>query len=160
MRTTKQMQREKRRQLDEKLAFSFPTNDLLEELASKCTKDPSPDNSFQYAFALSKSKNPAELRYSISMLDSLVKNGYQHQVDCMYGSATAYYLLGEYDKTRSTCEAILRNRPENDAAAELHTASIAAKDEEDEKKATKIAVGGTVAVAAVGLALILGGRKR
>lgn len=160
MRTTKQMQREKRRQLDEKLAFSFPTNDLLEELASKCTKDPSPDNSFQYAFALSKSKNPAELRYSISMLDSLVKNGYQHQVDCMYGSATAYYLLGEYDKTRSTCEAILRNRPENDAAAELHTASIAAKDEEDEKKATKIAVGGTVAVAAVGLALLLGGRKR
>ena len=160
MRTTKQMQREKRRQLDEKLAFSFPTNDLLEELASKCTKDPSPDNSFQYAFALSKSKNPAELRYSISMLDSLVKNGYQHQVDCMYGSATAYYLLGEYDKTRSTCEAILRNRPENDAAAELHTASIAAKDEEDEKKATKIAVGGAVAVAAVGLALLLGGRKR
>jgi len=160
MRTTKEMQREKRRQLDEKLAFSFPTNDLLEELASKCTKDPSPDNSFQYAFALSKSKNPAELRYSISMLDSLVKNGYQHQVDCMYGSATAYYLLGEYDKTRSTCEAILRNRPENDATAELHTASIAAKDEEDEKKATKIAVGGTVDVAAVGLALILGGRKR
>ena len=154
------MQREKRRQLDEKLAFSFPTNDLLEELASKCTKDPSPDHSFQYAFALSKSKNPAELRYSISMLDSLVKNDYQHQVDCMYGSATAYYLLGEYDKTRSTCEAILRNRPENDAAAELHTASIAAKDEEDEKKATKIAVGGAVAVAAVGLALLLGGRKR
>ena len=160
MRTTKQMQREKRRQLDEKLAFSFPTNDLLEELASNCTKDPSPDNSFQYAFALSKSKNPAELRYSISMLDSLVKNGYQHQVDCMYGSATAYYLLGEYDKTRSTCEAILRNRPENDAAAELHSASVAAKDEEDEKKATKIAVGGAVAVAAVGLALLLGGRKR
>lgn len=156
------MQREKRQQLDEKLSLSSPTNDLLEELASNCTKDPSPDNSFQYAFALSKSRNAGELRYSISMLDSLVKNGYEHQVDCMIGSATAHYLLGEYDASRFACEAILRNRPENVAAAELHTASIAAKDEEDETKAKKIAVGGTVAVAAVGLALLFGagGRKR
>ena len=95
------------------------------------------------------------------MLDSLVKNGYEHQIDCMYGSATAHYLLGEYDKCRGICEAILRSRPENDAAAELHVASIVAKDEEDEKKAKQIAVGGTVAIAAVGLAaLILGGKKR
>ena len=44
----------------------------------------------------------------------------------------------------------------------MHTASIAAKDEEEEKKAKKIAVGGTVAVAAMGLALLFGagGRKR
>lgn len=91
------MQRERRRQLDEKLALSHPTNDLLEELASNCTKDPNPDNSFQYAFALSKSRNAGELRYSISMLDSLVRNGYEHQLDCMFGSATAHYLLGEYD---------------------------------------------------------------
>jgi fission 1 protein len=154
------MQREKRNQLDEKLALSCPTNDLLEDLASQCTKDPSKDNSFQYAFALSKSRNPDELRYAIHMLDSLVTNGYQHQVDCMYGSATAHYLLGEYDKSRSICEAILRNRPENDAAAELHTASIAAKDQEDEKKMQQVAVGGTVAIAAVGLALLLGGSRK
>lgn len=152
------MQREKRSQFDEKLALSFPTNDLLEELAAT---DPSPDNSFQYAFALSKSKNPEELRYAISMLESLVKNGYQHQVDCMYGSAVAHYLLGEYETSRSICEAILRNRPENAVAAELHTASIAARDEEDEKRAQKIAVGGTVAAAAlgVGLALLFGGGR-
>jgi len=154
------MQRERRRQLDEKLSLSHPSNALLEELASNCTKDPSPDNSFQYAFALSKSKNAGELHYSIALLDSLVKNGYEHQADCMYGSATAHYLLGEYDKCRSLCEAILRTRPENELAAELHTAAIAAKDEEDEKTAKKIAVGGTVAVAAVGLALLLGGKKR
>ena len=156
------MQREKRSQFDEKLALSFPTNDLLEELAAKCTKDPSPDNSFQYAFALSKSKNPEELRYAISMLDSLIKNGYQHQVDCMYGSAVAHYLLGEYETSRSICEAILRNRPENAVAAELHTVCIAARDEEDEKKAQKIAVGGTVAAAVlgVGVALLLGGRSK
>ena len=160
MRTSRQLQREKRRQLDEKLAMSCPTNELLEDLASKCAQDPCSDNSFQYAFALSKSKNDGELQYSITMLDSLVKNGYQHQVDCMYGSATAYYLLGQYDKSRSVCEAILRTRPENDVAAELHTASIAAKDEEDERKAAKLAIGGTAAVAALGLALLLGGRKR
>lgn len=154
------MQRENKRQFDEKLALSHPSNELLEDLAAQCTKDPSPDNSFQYAFALSKSQSSGELTYSISMLDSLVRNGYEHQIDCMYGSAVAHYLLGKYDKCRSICEQILRNRPENDAAAELHTASIAAKDEEDEKKAKQIAVGGTVAVAAVGLALLLGGGRK
>mmetsp|Transcript_17939 Transcript_17939/g.29039 ORF Transcript_17939/g.29039 Transcript_17939/m.29039 type:complete len:164 (-) Transcript_17939:146-637(-) len=162
MRTSKEMQREKRLHLDEKISLSLPTNELLEDLASNCTKDPSPDNSFQYAFALSKSRNVGELRYSISMLESLIKNGYEHQVDCMYGTAMAYYLLGEYDRSRRACEAILRNRPENDAAAELHTANIAASDEEDEKKAKAIAVGGTVAVAAIGIAAVLlggGGRK-
>ena len=160
MRTSKQVQRERRIQLDEKLALSYPSDDLLKELASIYTKDPSPDNAFQFAFALSKSENAGDLQHSISMLDSLIRNGYLHQVDCMYGTAAANYLLGRYDKSRSICEAILRNMPENNAAAELHTASIAAKDEEDELKAKKIAVGGTMAIAAVGLALLLGGKKR
>ena len=66
--------------------------------------------------------------------------------------------LPEYDKSRNICEAILRNRPENVLAAELHSASISAKDDADEKKVKQIAVGGTVAVAALGVAgLILGG---
>lgn len=93
------------------------------------------------------------------MLDSLVKNGYEHQVDCMFGSATAHYLLGEYDEARSLCEAILRNRPENDAAAQLHTASLSAKDDKEEKMVRDIAIGGTAAVAAVGLALLLGKKR-
>jgi fission 1 protein len=160
MRISKQVQRERRIHLDDKLALSYPSDDLLKELASNYTNDPSPDNAFQYAFALSKSQNAGDLQHSITMLDSLIRNGYLHQADCMYGTATANYLLGEYDKCRSTCEAILRNRPENVAAAELHIASIAAKDEEDELMAKKIAVGGTIAIAAVGLALLLGGKKR
>ena len=161
MRTSKQLQRERRQQLDEKLALSHPSNELLEELAAKCTKDPSADHKFQYAFAMSKSTNENELHYSIAMLDSLLKNGYEHQIDCMYGSATANYLLGEYDKSRNICEAILRNRPENMLAAELHTASISAKDDADEKKVKQLAVGGTVAVAVLGVAaLILGGASK
>jgi fission 1 protein len=159
MKTSKSMQRSVRRHLDEKLALSTPPQELLEELASKCTQDPSSDNTFQYAFALSKSRDKSELQYSISMLDSLVKNGYEHQVDCMFGSATARYLLGEYDETRSLCESILRNRPENEAAAELHTASVSAKDDQDEKLARDIALGGTAAVAALGLALLLGKKR-
>ena len=160
MRTTKQLQREKRRLLDEKLALQHPSSNLLDELSKKYTTDPSPDNSFQYAFSLCKSKDPSELKYSISILDSLMKNGYEHEVDCMYGSAVAHYLLGEYDTCRLICEAILRNRPENDAAAELHSAAISRKDEADEMKARNIAVGGTLAIAAVGLALLFGGKKR
>ena len=158
MRTSKQLQRERRQQLDEKLALSHPSNELLEDLAAQCTKDPSADHKFQYAFALSKSSNEQELHYSIAMLDSLLNSGYEHQIDCMYGSAIARYLLGEYDKSRNICEAILRNRPENVLAAELHTSNLSAKDDADEKKVKQIAVGGTVAVAALGVAaLILGG---
>jgi len=82
-------------------------------------------------------------------------------MDCMYGCAVAHYLLGEYDKSRSECEAILRTYPENNAVADLHVASFAAMDEDDEKKAKTIAVGGTVAMAALGLALMFGaGAKR
>ncbi|KAL3807856.1 hypothetical protein ACHAXA_001873 [Cyclostephanos tholiformis] len=158
--SSKQVQRERKIQLDEKLALSYPNDDLLKDLASNYTKDPNPDNAFQYAFALSKSQNADELQHSMVMLDSLIRNGYKHQVDCMYGTATASYLLGEYDKCRCVCEAILRNMPENSAAAELHTASLAAKDEEDELKAKKIAVGGTMAIAALGIALLLGGKRR
>ena len=55
---------------------------------------------FQYAFCLSKSPEPSELRYAVAMLDGLVKEGYEHQVDCMYGAACALYLLGDYDKAR------------------------------------------------------------
>lgn len=104
--------------------------------------------------------DPNELKYSISILNSLLKNGYEHEVDCMYGSAVAHYLLKEYNTCRSICEAILRNRPENDAALELHSAAISCMEEVDEKKMRNIAMGGTVAIAAVGLAFLLGGKKR
>mmetsp|Transcript_24759 Transcript_24759/g.49367 ORF Transcript_24759/g.49367 Transcript_24759/m.49367 type:complete len:163 (-) Transcript_24759:396-884(-) len=161
MRTSKQMQREARRRLDEKLDMARPSNDLLEELATNCTTSPSPDNTFQYAFALSKSQNNAdELNYSISLLSSLIKDGYAHQLDCMYGIATARYLLGQYDKARMECEAILRSRPEHELAGELHLACLVAKEEREEEKVKKVVVGGTVAVAAVGLAMLLGGGKR
>ena len=88
-----------------------------------------------------------------------MKNGYEHQVDCMFGSATAHYLLGEYEEARGLCEAILRNRPENEAAAQLHTAALSAKDDREEKMARGIAIGGTAAVAALGLALLLGKKR-
>lgn len=65
-----------------------------------CAKDPSPDNTFQYAFCLSKSSERSELRYSITILDGLVKEGYEHQMDCMYGAACAFYLLEDYNRAR------------------------------------------------------------
>lgn len=65
-----------------------------------CANNPSSNNTFQYAFALSKSEEPSELRYAVNMLDGLVADGFEHQVDCMYGAATALYLLGEYTEAR------------------------------------------------------------
>ena len=55
---------------------------------------------FQYAFALSKSRQESELRYAVTILDNLVKEGYDHQLDCMVGAATALYLLMDFDEGR------------------------------------------------------------
>jgi len=97
---TKQSQKQTRRELDEKLSLSIPSRNLLESLAVKCAEDPSPNNTFQYAFALSKSRQESELRYAVTILDNLVKEGYDHQLDCMVGAATALYLLMDFDEGR------------------------------------------------------------
>ena len=89
-----------REELDRKLRLSQPPRDLLEELALTAAKEQSQDATFQYAFALSKSSEKSELRYAVTILDGLVYEGYGHQIDCMYGAATALYLLGDYDEAR------------------------------------------------------------
>ena len=98
MAVTKVKQRKSKEVLDDKLRLSTPSRVLLEKLAIDCASKPSPDNTFQYAFALSKSDNQAELKYSCTILDGLLKEGYEHQVDCMYGAATEYYLLGNFEE--------------------------------------------------------------
>jgi len=101
MGVTADRQRQVKEELDRKLALSEPSRELLEELAISCAKQPkNQETNFQYAFALSKSREPSELRYAVTILDGLVASGYEHQVDCMYGAATAMYLLGEYDEAR------------------------------------------------------------
>jgi hypothetical protein len=89
-----------KQELDRKLSLSAPTRELLEELAVACAHDPTPHAKFQCAFALSKSNEPSELRYAVTILDGLVADGYEHQVDCMYGAATALYLLGDHQEAR------------------------------------------------------------
>ncbi len=105
MAKTSDRQKAAKADLDSKLVLSAPSRQLLEELAVECAKDPTNAHArFQYAFALSKSyQEPAELRYAVTILDGLVAEGYEHQVDCMYGAATALYLLGEYDACRVSC---------------------------------------------------------
>ena len=101
---TKSSRKVIRAELERKLQLSPPSRDLLEELAIACSKDPTDsDATFQYAFALSRSPQASELRYAVSMLDALIADGYEHQVDCMVGAATALYLLGEFDESR-VCE--------------------------------------------------------
>ena len=97
---TANRQKAAKEEVDRKLMLSAPTRELLEELAVACSKDASPHARFQYAFALSKSSEPSELRYAVTILDGMVSEGYEYQVDCMYGAATALYLLGDYDEAR------------------------------------------------------------
>jgi hypothetical protein len=65
--------------------------------------------------------------------------------------------LKHYAEARSVAEAILRNNPQNALAGELHVASMVAMEEDEERKVRNVAIGGTAAVAALGLALLLGG---
>jgi len=142
--------RQIRKALDEKLEMSAPRRETLESLAVECASDPSPNNTFQYAFCLAKSSQENELKYAIKILDSLVKEGYEHQLDCMYGAATALYLLGKYKQARIRCENILRSHPDHTGAKELHIACIDGAEQEKERQATKIAAIGTTAVAVAG----------
>jgi hypothetical protein len=57
---------------------------------------------------------------------------------------------------RRRCEAILRSKPDSRAAAELHLACIDGKEEREQQRAKKAAAG-TVAVAALGAAVAIGG---
>ena len=160
MRTRRSRELGIKRHVDEMLAGSVPNHALLEQLSKQCTDNPCQDSSFQYAFALCKSGEAKELAYAITIMDSLVANGYEHQADCLYGSAVAHYLLGEFAKCRQITEMILRSRGgRHDLASQLHTAAIVSKEQQDKKQAA-VALGGTVAVAAIGIACLLGGRKR
>ncbi len=104
---TRNTQKVTKADLDHKLKLAAPNRQILEDLAVACAKDPSSDNTFQYAFCLSKSTEPSELRYAVSILDGLVKEGYEHQVDCMYGAACALYLLGEFEKSRVSLDFVV-----------------------------------------------------
>ena len=53
-----------------------------------------------------------------------MKEGYDHQIDCIYAAATALYVLGDYEEARARCENILRSKPGSRIASELHLASI------------------------------------
>jgi len=152
MGTTKNTQKQAKAELDHKLNLARPTRQILEDLAITCAKTPSQDNTFQYAFCLSKSCERSELRYAVQILDGLVKEGYEHQVDCMYGSACALYLLDEYDKARLRAENILRSHPESRLARELHLSSIESSEQADKRKMKEAAIGGVTVAAAVGIA--------
>lgn len=165
MGVTKGAQKRAKANIDENLQLSTPSRDLLESLATTCSKEPTADNTFQYAFALSKSRNVSELKYAVQILDGLVAEEYEHQLDCMYGAALAQYSLQMYESARARCEAILRAHPNNRLAAELHLACIQGEEELKDKQFKRSVLEGSVGVAAIGLAsiagmMLLGGGKR
>lgn len=143
----RESQKEAKASLDEKLELSTPSSELLESSASQCAENPNPDNTFQYAFCLCKSRKPEELKYAIKIFKNLLKQGYEHQVDCMYGQSIALYLLGEYVEARTCCEAILRSEPDHSGTVELHLACIEAAEQAEEERIKNVVVSGSVAVA-------------
>jgi len=153
MGVTKGKQRKLKKTMDEKLSLSSPPRELLESLAVECASKPSSNSTFQYAFALAKSDDVNELKYAVSILDGLVNEGYEHEVDCMYGAATALYLMEDFEGARKKCEDILRSHPENRNTAELHLACIEAVEDQRDKKVKRVAVESTIGVAVLGVAM-------
>lgn len=157
MAVTQNRQKVAKAELDQNLDSARPSRDLLEALAIECSKDPKNQQAqFQYGFALSKSTEPSELRYAIGLLDSLVLNGFEYQIDCMYGSAVALYQLREYEEARSRCEAILRTSPDSRMAKELHLAAIESSEEQQRENLKKAAVGSLAVAVGVGLVGLAG----
>ena len=149
--TRKELQQESKQHVDEVLQLASPSREVLEELAVACAKEPCPDNTFQYAFALSKSTEKSELRYSLTILDGLIAEGYGYDMDCCYAAATALYLLGDYDEAKTRCETILKSHPEHPIAVELHRASMESIEQQNVEKLKQTAIGGTAAVAVLGV---------
>jgi len=146
--------------MNHKLSLTEPGRDLLSSLEKDAPN--SDDATFAYAFALTRSTVKEERGYALKMLEGLLDGGYDHQTDCVYGMAVAYYLNGRFADARAKCEAILRSEPDNSNAEELHLACVHSQDEKKRKE--DIAVGGGVALAGIGLAvgllgMVLGGKR-
>jgi len=75
----------------------------------------------------------------------------------MYSLLPVFPFLLKYFciNNKNRCEAILRSEPDSSGTVELHLACVDAMEEEENLK--KIATGGTIAVAAVGLVLGIAG---
>jgi len=135
----------------------FPTQALAYNAS------PTPDSSFQYAFALCRSHSASERAYGVGMMDTLVASDFPHAADCVVSQAVASYLSEHYKEARAYAEAVLRTNPGSEKAREIHLAAIAQVEEKE--KAMNMAVGGGVlavgvTVLSVGLGLLLGGKKR
>jgi len=151
-----------RKLFEETLEMEMSPPSLISDAALAYNTTPTPDSTFTYAFALSRSERDSERAYSIVLFDQLIADKYPHPIDCFYGKSVAFYLNKDYASARAGVESILRTNPGHQKARALHLASIAVMDERE--KNMNLAVGsGVLAIgvgAAIGLAGIFLGKKR
>ena len=81
---------------------------LISDAALSYNENQTPDTTFTYAFALSRSQRDSERAYSIVLFDQLITDKYPHPIDCFYGKSVAFYLNKDYESARAGVEDILR----------------------------------------------------
>jgi hypothetical protein len=135
---------------------------LISSLALTYNNSSTPDNAFQYAYALCKSSVSSERIYGIGLMDSLISSSYEHSSECMYSQACAAYLNEDYSGARTYAESVLRVNPRDEKMREVHLSAV--ERVEEKEKQMNMAIGGGVVAVGVGLAvgilgLVLGGKK-
>ncbi len=145
-----------------KLKLEVSPKDLINTTAIAYNSDQTPDSTFSYAYALTRSATEADRRFGISLFSQLISTNYPHALECLYSQSIAHFQNGDYALARSCSEAILRSSPDHSAARVVHIAAVHVieKNERD----MNIAVGTSAVVMGlglvVGLAVSLLGKKK
>ena len=138
-----------RKELNLKLRLEVSPRTLIHSSALAYNDNATPDNTFTYAYALSRSSVESDRRHGISLFSQLIASNYPAALDCLYSQALAHYQNNDYSAARACAEAILRSSPDHAAARQVHLAAVAVVDKQE--RDVNIAVGTSAVVMGIGL---------
>jgi hypothetical protein len=141
-----------RKDLEMKLSLEVSPRTLIHSTALAYNENPTPDNTFSYAYALSRSSVEADRRFGISLFSQLIGTQYSHALECLYSQSLAHYQNGDFAAARACAESILRSSPDHVAARQVHLASVDVIDKNE--RDMNIAVGTSAVV--MGISLVVG----
>jgi tetratricopeptide (TPR) repeat protein len=123
------------------------------------------DKRFQYATILCKSPHENDRRESVIHFEYLMLNERNYIFDGLYNLSLVYYTLKDWESARAYCETLYREQPDNPQVRSLHAAIAYKFDKDQQRKDDQannltIAAGVGMGIAAVGLGLLFGLKKR
>mmetsp|Transcript_8798 Transcript_8798/g.12367 ORF Transcript_8798/g.12367 Transcript_8798/m.12367 type:complete len:161 (+) Transcript_8798:57-539(+) len=143
---------------EEMVAVSLPS--LKKEWNESLVGNSAPDLSLKYnlAFQIVKSTSKKDKELGLMLLDEMIEVSH-HTKECLYLKALCLYGMGEYEKSRNSCEALLRRDPDHKMGRDLH-ACIRFKIEERNKAIGLNVTVGVFLAGVAGVAAIVFSRGR